>query len=165
MFLLNPRTTSPRRCPQSIPVNWVLSMWRKSVSALSPSWSAKLLILSLRKRPATFWRKLISASCICDRGDTEISTDWDRVQPLSNRLVPEPKLCLQVLAGTCQPHALAQPPSPAERGHTMPQSLVSVAGGPPGSQPLVNTHQTLHPTKGEQISLLRPAWAPGRTVL
>lgn len=96
MFLLNPRTTSPRRCPQSIPVNWVLSMWRRSVSALSPSWSAKLLILSLRKRPATFWRKLISASCICDRGDTEISTDWDRVQPLSNRLVPEPKLCLQV---------------------------------------------------------------------
>lgn len=160
MFLLNPRTTSPRRCPQSIPVNWLLSMWRKSVSALSPPWSAKLLILSLRKRPATFWRKLISASCICDRGDTEISTDWDRVQPLSNRLVPEPKLCLQV-SPTISSWYLST-------SRTSSASFPSREGtyhGPPGSQPLVNTHQTLHPTKGEQISLLRPAWAPGRTVL
>lgn len=37
MFLLNPRTTSPRRCPQSIPVNWLLSMWRRSSATVSRS--------------------------------------------------------------------------------------------------------------------------------
>ncbi|KAL3987830.1 uromodulin [Sarotherodon galilaeus] len=52
------------RCPNHL--IWLLSMWRSSGSTLSPSQMAELPTLSLRERPASLWRKLISTACICD---------------------------------------------------------------------------------------------------
>ncbi|KAK3549111.1 hypothetical protein QTP70_032423, partial [Hemibagrus guttatus] len=47
------------RCPSHL--NCPLSMWRSSSSTPSSSRVTELLTLSLRERPATLWRKLISA--------------------------------------------------------------------------------------------------------
>lgn len=47
-------------------LNWLLSTPRSSSSTLSSFRMAELLTLSLRVRPITLWRKLISAACTCD---------------------------------------------------------------------------------------------------
>ncbi len=52
------------RCPSHL--SWPLSMWRSSGSTLSSSRVTELLTLSLRERPATLRKKLISAACIRD---------------------------------------------------------------------------------------------------
>uniref|UniRef100_H2L409 NACHT LRR and PYD domain-containing protein n=1 Tax=Oryzias latipes TaxID=8090 RepID=H2L409_ORYLA len=52
------------RCPSHL--NWLLSMWRRSGSTPSSLRVTELLTLSLRERPATLRRKLISAACIRD---------------------------------------------------------------------------------------------------
>ncbi len=52
------------RCPSHL--SWLLSMSRSSGSTLSSSRVNELLTLSLRERPATLRRKLISAACIRD---------------------------------------------------------------------------------------------------
>ena len=48
------------RCPSHL--SWLLSMWRSSDSTPSSSRVTELLTLSLRERPATLRRKLISAA-------------------------------------------------------------------------------------------------------
>ncbi|KAK3541733.1 hypothetical protein QTP86_002115 [Hemibagrus guttatus] len=66
------RNTSPGRRPGGIRnrcpshPNCPLSMWRSSGSTPSSSRVTELLTLSLRERPATLRRKLISAACIWD---------------------------------------------------------------------------------------------------
>lgn len=50
------QNTSPRKHPSQIPKQTLTGYF----------WMTKLIIFCLRKSPATHWRKLISASCICD---------------------------------------------------------------------------------------------------
>lgn len=66
-LLLMGRSETPHR--GSIPFRsqkYLFSMWTSSGSTLSSSWMVKLLILSLKEKPATLRRKLISTACICD---------------------------------------------------------------------------------------------------